>query len=222
MNLRIAGLLCLAVALLPNCKKNRPPDQPPAPTGPTATRVGGSAFFRATASDPDGQMVQVHLDWDNGDTSDWSQPFTSGDTARFVYAWPAPGNYKVSAQAIDEGNLTSLWSVWHEIDVADTVNRKPNAPRVTAGPDSAPVGLTCEFKVAGIDSNGDRIAYQFNWGNGDSSPWSALVGSGTEVTMLYAWPDTGFYVVTAWSRDEKGALSNPSAGHDIVIRDALP
>lgn len=215
-NRRVLLVGLLALFLAPACHRNQPPNQPPPPNGPAQSRVGTVCRFTASAVDPENQLVQVRLDWDVGDTTEWSTQVGSGDTVPFDYAWPVPGAYRVSAQARDASATVSLWSEWHEIVIADTVNIRPDAPSI-AGRDTGVVGTEYDFVVAGRDSNNDRIAYQFDWGNGDTSAWGALVGSGTKVTMTNSWPDTGAFMLQARSRDEKGALSNWSPGHWLVI-----
>ncbi len=215
-----AGIAVLVLGWL-GCK-NLPPDRPSPPDGPNAGRVGIACRFTATATDPDGNLVALRFDWDNGDTSDWTTLFRSGDTASAQYAWPLPGNYKVSVQARDEKGLVSMWSNWHEIAIADTVNLPPSIPEIPSGPDTCLVDSLAEFSTAGADPNADRISYQFDWGDGDTSLWSALVGGGTRVKMLHAWTTAGEYMLRARARDEKGLLSDWSNVHFLTVLDSLP
>jgi hypothetical protein len=210
----LTAVLCLAV---PRCTQNTNPDTPPPPGGTVISKVGVNCTFRVTASDPDMDRVSVRIDWNNGDTSDWSEMFRSGDTMTVEYAWSAPGGFKVSAQAKDEKGAVSAWSNWHTVTIADTVNVPPDAPSAPAGPDSGYVDSTYEFSTLAGDPNGDRILLQVDWGNGDTSEWSAMVSESTVVSMFHAWDSAGEYSVTARARDEKGLASDWSNVHTLVI-----
>ena len=106
----LTAALCLAVS---GCPKNVNPDTPLPPMGAVSSKVGTTCRFKVTASDPDFHRVSVRVDWDDGDTSDWSGLFYPGDTMTLEYAWPVPGDFRVSAQAKDERGAVSLWSNWH-------------------------------------------------------------------------------------------------------------
>ena len=211
--------LVLTAALflvMSGCSKNANPDTPPPPGGSVISKVGVNCKFKVTASDPDLDRVSVRIDWNNGDTSDWAEMFRSGDTTTVEYAWPAPGGFKISAQARDEKGAVSLWSNWHAVTIADTVNAPPGLPSVPVGPDTGYVDSAYNFSTLALDANGDRIRLQFDWGNGDTSDWSGLVPESTQITMSYSWPAPGEYSVAARASDEKGLVSDWSNVHIMV------
>jgi hypothetical protein len=209
----VTAALCLAVS---RCTKNANPDTPPPPEGPVISKVGVPCPFRVTASDPDLDRVSVRMDWNDGDTSDWSEMFRSGDSTTLEYVWSGPGTYKVSAQVKDGKGAVSAWSNWHSITIADTVNLPPDMPSTPAGPDTVSVGSGYDFSALAGDPNGDRVHLQFDWGDGDTSDWSALVSEGTQVTMSHAWPTIGEYLVVARAMDVKGLVSVWSNVHIIM------
>jgi len=213
-------LAVLVLLVMAGCPSNQAPNPPGVPAGPGAGRIGQPVRFAATATDPDGQMIALRFDWEDGDTSEFSQLVASGDTVAAEHVWSVPGTYRVSAQAKDEKGLQSLWSNWRSIVVADTVNLPPAAPNPPAGPDSANVGDTCDFATFGTDPNGDRIAFQFEWGDGDTSHWGALVGGGTQVTISHAYQSADSFRVRARARDEFGLVSGWSLDHVIVVFDS--
>ncbi len=214
-------LTAALLLVMSGCSNNANPDTPPPPNGAVISKVGVNSRFEVTARDPDLDRVSVRVDWNDGDTSDWSEMFRSGDTITLEYAWPAPGDFKISAQAKDEKGAMSLWSNWHAIAIADTVNVPPGLPSTPAGPDTVYVHSTCEFSTLAGDANGDRIYLQFDWGDVDTSDWSNLVAESTTVTMSHAWLLAGEYSVTARARDEKGLVSGWSNVHILTVRDSL-
>jgi hypothetical protein len=213
----LAVVLAVSVFLLPGCSKNANPATPPAPTGTAISKVGVTCRFEVTAADPDLDRVSVRIDWNSGDTSDWSEMFRSGDTMTFEHAWSAPGDYKMSAQAKDEKGGVSLWSNWHAVIIKDTVNVPPGIPTTPAGADTAYVDSICEFSTLAGDENGDRLFLQFEWGDGDTSDWSNLVPESTAVTISHGWFLPGEYSVVARARDEKGLVSDWSNVHVVVV-----
>jgi len=199
------------------CPKNYNPDTPPPLAGTAKSKVGVECPFKVTASDPDFHRVAVRIDWDDGDTSDWSELFRSGDTMTLAYAWPVPGDFRISAQAKDEKGAVSAWSNWHAVVIADTVSLPPGSPRAPAGPDAGYVDSTYEFSTLARDPNGDRIRLQFDWGDGDSSDWGGLVPESTVVTMMHTWLEAGEYSVRARAKDEKELVGDWSGVHIMVV-----
>ncbi len=210
-----------ALVIMSGCAKNLNPDTPPPPSGPSLGRVGTSCTFKVTASDPDFDLVSVKVDWDDGDTAEWTDPFRSGDTVRFEHVWHLPGDYKVSARARDEKNALSLWSNWHEITIEDTVNLAPATPATPTGPDSAQVGRDCDFSTVTDDPNRDRVRYRMDWGDGDTTDWSDLMPGNLVATFTHNWTLPGEYLIQAQARDEKGLESGWSGTLLLTVSDTL-
>ncbi len=214
----LAVLLTTALGLaVSGCSKNFNPDTPPPPTGTVLSKVGIQCPFKVAASDPDFHRVSVRIDWDDGDTSDWSEMFRSGDSMTLVYAWPVSGSFKISAQARDEKGAVSAWSNWHAVVIADTVSLPPGSPRAPAGPDAGYVDSTYEFSTLAGDPNGDRIRLQFDWGDGDTSDWGGMVAESTQVMMSHVWLQAGEYSVRARAKDEKELVGDWSDVHIMVV-----
>lgn len=100
-------------------------------------------------------------------------------------------------------------------------NRAPAEPNVT-GPSIGRRGRLYRFRWSAVDPDGDSVAARFDWGNGDTSIWSAYVPTGVEATEDYAWPDSGLYSVKAQAKDKEGALSAWSAAHEMDTRNYSP
>lgn len=218
---RIRTLLLTALAaglVLSNaaCPGNARPDKPEPPTGPTQLMVGAPGSFTARGDDPDQFRVALRFDWDDGDTTDWSRTVSNTDTVQATHAWSLPDTYYVSVQAQDPEGSRSLWSNWHQVVVVDTANRAPGTPAFTAAPESCAVFQQCDFSVVATDPDADRLRYKLFWGDGDTA-LTALVASGTEVSVGYAWSDTGLFTVQVLARDEHGGESPLSAGRDIRV-----
>jgi len=94
-------------------------------------------------------------------------------------------------------------------------NEAPSAPVVT-GPDSGLIRTPLTFGATTEEPNGDSVAFQFDWGDGDTSAWTAFGPPGATLTDTHSWymPDT--YSIRARARDEHGDTADWSDPHTIV------
>ena len=90
-----------------------------------------------------------------------------------------------------------------------------------AGPDTGYVDSTYEFMTAGGDPNGDSIMFQFDWGDGDTSAWSAPVAESAAVRMTHSWTAAGNYQIRARAKDPKNLMSDWSGAHNLAVKDSL-
>lgn len=77
--------------------------------GPASTATGNLTEFQFTATDEDGNDVQVQADWGDGTLSDWSTLVPSGSPATLSHVWSLPGSFTVKARARDSQGFTSPW-----------------------------------------------------------------------------------------------------------------
>jgi hypothetical protein len=93
----------------------------------------------------------------------------------------------------------------------------PNTPAVPSGPASGGAGITYSFSSSATDPNGDNVAVRFDWGDGDTSDWSALMPSGDTASAGHAWADTGTFHVRAQAKNMANAVSEWSAALELGI-----
>jgi len=110
--LKVVLLALVFGALVPtNCKKrDDPPGIPTVPFGPPYGRVGAAYSFSSAATDPDSDSVAIRFDWDDGDTSHWSDWVRPGDTVTMSHTWSAPGSFSVRAAAQTRYSDATDWS----------------------------------------------------------------------------------------------------------------
>jgi hypothetical protein len=89
---------------------NQPPIRPNIPIGPSSGIVNTSYSFRAVTTDPNGDSISYRFLWGDGDTSNWSANYPSGETVTVSHTYTTPGTYFVKVQARDELGDTSSWS----------------------------------------------------------------------------------------------------------------
>jgi hypothetical protein len=88
---------------------NRAPRTPVGVFGPDTVRVDSATEFRTVTTDPEADLLTYFFAWGDGDTV--SAPgYASGDTARMLHSWSAPGEYQVRSMASDAAGHASSWS----------------------------------------------------------------------------------------------------------------
>jgi len=209
-------LLSTALVLYTGCKKkNTKPDKPVITAGVSSGRVNVSYEFSATTTDPDGDSISIRFDWNDGDTSDWSNYVVNGETIKVSHIWQDSGTYSVRAQARDKKEATSDWSEPFTITII--ANQPPNPPATPSGPTTAFKDSLCSFKTGATDPDGDSVAIRFDWGDGDTSDWSPLVASAETVSLSHSWQTGGTYAIRAQGKDKYNAVSNWSGPFEITI-----
>jgi outer membrane protein assembly factor BamB len=191
------------------------PEVPGVPSGPTFCFQDTSYIYKSVTTDRFGDSVSIRFDW-GSDTSDWSPFVASGETVAANYRWPDAGHYSVTAQARDPQLHMTDRSGGLEVEVI--LRQPPNTPTVSSGPFRGGVDSSYTFTASAGHPQHLSVAIRFDWGDGDTSAWSAFVDENATVTDSHRWsiPDT--YQVRAQARDTGNATSGWSGPRDIFIR----
>ncbi len=202
-------LLTIVISIAPNI--------PSIFSGPNSGYVNYSYTFSATATDPDGDSISYQFEWGDGSLSDWSSYISSGASVQMEHSWLSEGTYNLKAKAKDKYGLESGWSTGYTINISIVPNLPPDTPEIPSGQSSGYEDSTYTFSATTTDPDGDSIAYQFDWGDGNFSVWSNYVPSGQSVSIGHAYTSQGIYYVTAKAKDSEDAESDWSDGHQITI-----
>jgi len=97
---------------------NNPPFVPAIPSGPTSGHYRFEHTYTSSAVDIDNDNLYYRFDWGDGEISDWTGPFESGEIASINHKWASQGDYEVQAQVKDDPNgdgdlsdgIESAWS----------------------------------------------------------------------------------------------------------------
>lgn len=211
-------LLLMTTTLFPllffvSCK-NKPP-KPPTITGPSSGYTNTPITFMVQSTDPNKDEVAYQFSWGDGtrDTG-WTPYFPSGQPTPKTHIYTKPGNYGVMAKAKDTKDNESDWSSPFAISIA---NQAPNTPSQPSGPTIGMANTSYTFSVTASDPDGDSIAIRFDWGNEVISDWSNYVPSGRNVSITYAYQDTGRFLIKAQAKDVNGDTSGWSSPLGITI-----
>lgn len=219
MQCKLFYCFCLLLLLI-NCSKNQnnPPDPPLKPTGLSYGYEDSSYAFISSATDQDQDNIAIRFSWGDGDTSNWSAYVASGETLSMSHIFADTGRYNINAQAMDEKEAVSSWSIAHSIRILLAgANNYPDAPVNPSGPSTGKVDSIYLFSTQAFDPDEDSVAIRFAWGDGDTSSWSTYVPGNQSVSDSHVWHAEGTYYVKAQAKDTYDAFSPWSSFHTISI-----
>jgi len=96
--------------------------------------------------------------------------------------------------------------------VRTTKNFPPHKPEKPIGNIVGKVGKPLIFKVSAIDPEGEKVLFQFDWGDSDPSGWIGDYETDEIAEIQHTWNERGVYEVKVRSKDEEGNIglwSNP-------------
>ena len=86
-------------------------------------------------------------------------------------------------------------------------NYFPNEPSTPSGPTSGKSGNSYTYSTSTTDSDGHKIQYYFDWGDG-TSDWTGIVNSGVTMSASHSWSGDGSYNIKVKAKDEYGGESD--------------
>ena len=100
-------------------------------------------------------------------------------------------------------------------------NNPPDKPLIK-GPIVGYSFINYSFSVCGNDSDGDRVLYIIDWGDGDTTGWKGTFSSQKEITFSHMWAIPGTYMIKVKCRDELGGESEWSSLNISILPDTIP
>jgi len=97
----------------------------------------------------------------------------------------------------------------------------PNTPAMPTGPASCYADTVYSYFASTTDSNGDRIQYVFDWGDGTSTT-SPLLPSDTRAEVTHTWIQSGNFNVRVQAIDETGRVSGWSVPLVVSVSQLPP
>jgi hypothetical protein len=95
----------------------KPEDEPMKPTitGTTYGMTNVEYMYTATSSDPNGDELFYMWDWCDGNITDWTGPYDSGETVYAYHLWTRNGTYIIKVKAKDTDGYESEWGTLNVI-----------------------------------------------------------------------------------------------------------
>ena len=88
------------------------------------------------------------------------------------------------------------------------LNQKPIVPDSPSGPSQGTPNVEYMYKASTVDLDGDRVLFNFSWGDGTYSGWKGPFDSGEEGFAMHAWQEKGNYDIRVKAMDTKGDESD--------------
>lgn len=85
-----------------------------------------------------------------------------------------------------------------------TLNQKPEIPNRPTGPVSGKPNTNYIYRTSTIDLDGDRVFYNFSWGDDTFSGWIGPFDSGEEAFAMKSWDEEGAYEIRVKAKDVFG------------------
>lgn len=217
--------LIIGVALLfsAGCKKNKPPDTPDKPSGPTTVGKGGTPKEYTTKStDSNNDEIRYIFDWGDN-TLDTTAYYPSDSTAMASHAWDSIGTYSVKVRAQDKKDaLSEDWS--EALTVSVVTNHAPNTPENLSGPTIGSPNHQYTFTAKVTDLDGDSVAVKFDWGITGRGSWTKFYATFSDTvtisdTVTYSVSDTGTKSIKVVAKDSKGDTSAWSGAFTFQVKE---
>jgi hypothetical protein len=93
------------------------------------------------------------------------------------------------------------------IHVAVT-NNAPDKPSRPSGTKEGVPGIEYTYSTKALDPEGDKVYFQWDWGDGTISEWDGPYFSAETASLTHIWDEKGTYEVKAKAKDVHGAESD--------------
>jgi|GEM_PF-1596829 len=187
--------------------------------GPTEGYINVAYTYTANTTDADDHSIRYNFSWGDGTYTGWTNPVVdSGTPISRTHKWTSPGTYNVKVAAQDAIDVeTSEWSDSIIMIIIEYGNDPPEKPSIPIGPIYGCANISYYYSTITTDSNGDKIRYRFDWGNGNISDWTQLVESGKSITVEYKWFKCGNYSIKSQAKDSKNKTSTWSDSLTVMM-----
>jgi len=189
---------------------NGAPKQPDRPSGEIEGYAGTSYTYTSKTTDPENNNIKYKFDWGDGNTSEWSNYFNSGEEISMKYTWENNGEYKVTVIAKDSEGELSDWSKELTVKIYEVVVFEEDIDFEIDISSNNLTNETINFNLSIENMDDVSLTYYWNFGDGNFS---------SEKQPNHSYSQSGDYVVSLMIYDENGnLLANET--HQITIIDS--
>jgi hypothetical protein len=159
-----------------------------------------SLIWSIPINDPDGDLISWTIQCSNGQTNSAIES-TNGTKTLSLTNLVSSTTYKVWVNATDPGGSGLYTRKWCIFTTQQQQNAPPNKPNRPSGPTSGKINVQYTYTTSTIDSNGDQVYYQWDWGDATYSAWLGPFESDATATASHTWSTQGSYNIRVKAKD---------------------
>ncbi|MDD2890953.1 MAG: hypothetical protein PHE49_10010, partial [bacterium] len=225
MNCKMKVFVCAIIATMlgiSGCRKNNVPDAPTMPAtnayeSVDTSWVDSTTWFYTSTRDPEKEDVSYQFYWGDGETSEWSDYFKSGDIIKMGHIYVQANTYEVKVKSKDIHNKESDWSQVCTLKIV-TKSAAPESVTIVPLVNTSVVNMPLSFRVRAFDPEGDSIKLLLKAGPGDSSAvGSYRLLNGIQDTIEHVFQSIGIFEVKIKAQDKQGSVSAWSLPCTVTI-----
>ncbi len=184
---------------------NNPPETPNPPQGSNSVKKGEKQTYKVSSWDADNDLIRFQINWNDGNTSDWSTFVHSNETINFTYSFSKETRLSIQVRAQDEHGLNSSWSEPTIVEVTDLKQENTiDTDRIIIKIDNETGKAMCSFNMNITLSENISIMWDFGDGTILESP-----------TPTHQYTEPGTYNVTVTITNEHG--NNTTKTYSITL-----
>ncbi len=186
---------------------------------PDSIEFGDTLTVETTATDSEGNLVQVKMNWGDGTITEYSQLMFNGSTFTFQHKYSKRDTFLIQALARDQFGNETKWSAAREIIVTGE-NPPPTATITSITPKPAETNQVVTLLAIAEDLEDQMVMLQADWGDGTISPFSELQASGSAFSFTHIYATAGSYEIKVLPKDEYGLAGEWSEAQSLEVKRA--
>src|SRR5438093_821777 len=198
-------------AVISETVNDRPPVVALTSVSPNPANTGQLVTVTFTATDIDGTISSITVNWGDGSTPD----ILTGTARTDTHTYGSANTFTITVTATNSGGSGSGTGT-------ETVNdRSPTVTISTVSPNPANTGVTVTAAFSSNDADGSIVSVSVNWGDGSTA--SVLAGSATSASHVYS--STGSFksqnfTITITVTDDSGNTGQRTSS--VIVNDRSP
>jgi hypothetical protein len=164
-------------------------------------------------NDPEGNTITWTIQCNNGQVKNGTGE-TNGTKKLTLSGLTNATNYKIWVNATDPTGSSLYTRKWYTFTTQQQPNLPPNKPNKPFGKRIGKLGQESTYTTNTTDPNGDKVYYQWDWGDGTQSNWLGPYNSSDNINTIHKWTVKGLYSVKVKAKD--------IYGNESVWSDPLP
>jgi len=190
---------------------------PPVVSGPQHGEPGEDIEFTFITNDPEEDDIEIKIDWGDGEITEWSGPYESGEEVLKSHSYDDEGTFYIKTRSQDRWHHSSWSQDGYEVKIG---NQAPEKPRIS-GPKYGDPDVEHTYEFVADDFENDQVKYIIEWGD-DNSIETDYYPANTTIQLSHSYEDEGDYYITAQAIDDNGKPGLVSDEYWIRIGDEPP